>query len=54
LLGRVGVPDAAARVLDYPHHFSGGMRQRLLIAGLGAGQRRFEGRVFLPSREVAA
>ncbi len=32
LLGRVGVPDATRRVHDYPHHFSGGMRQRVLIA----------------------
>jgi oligopeptide/dipeptide ABC transporter ATP-binding protein len=32
LLARVGVPDAAARVHDNPHHFSGGMRQRVLIA----------------------
>ncbi|WP_297081510.1 ABC transporter ATP-binding protein [uncultured Demequina sp.] len=32
LLERVGIPDAARRVDDYPHEFSGGMRQRLLIA----------------------
>jgi len=32
LLTHVGVADAARRVDDYPHHFSGGMRQRVLIA----------------------
>jgi oligopeptide/dipeptide ABC transporter ATP-binding protein len=32
LLTHVGVIDAARRVNDYPHHFSGGMRQRVLIA----------------------
>ena len=32
LLTRVGVTDAARRIGDYPHHFSGGMRQRVLIA----------------------
>lgn len=32
LLERVGVSNAKARALDYPHHFSGGMRQRALIA----------------------
>ncbi|GAA0212367.1 dipeptide ABC transporter ATP-binding protein [Halobaculum roseum] len=28
----VGIPDAAERVDDYPHEFSGGMRQRVLVA----------------------
>ncbi|WP_439551497.1 ABC transporter ATP-binding protein [Falsiroseomonas sp.] len=32
LLTRVQIPDAARRVDDYPHQFSGGMRQRVLIA----------------------
>ena len=32
LLDLVGVPDAARRVHAYPHEFSGGMRQRVLIA----------------------
>ena len=32
LLGRVAIPDAAKRLHDYPHHFSGGMRQRVMIA----------------------
>jgi oligopeptide transport system ATP-binding protein len=32
LLKMVGVPDAAKRVDDYPHQFSGGMRQRVMIA----------------------
>ncbi|WP_020660002.1 ABC transporter ATP-binding protein [Amycolatopsis benzoatilytica] len=32
LLDRVGIPHAKSRVDDYPHQFSGGMRQRVMIA----------------------
>ncbi|HEY3559077.1 MAG TPA: ABC transporter ATP-binding protein [Kribbella sp.] len=32
LLELVGIPDAARRIDDYPHQFSGGMRQRVMIA----------------------
>ena len=32
LLDSVGIPDAERRVDDYPHEFSGGMRQRAMIA----------------------
>jgi peptide/nickel transport system ATP-binding protein len=32
LLRQVGIPDAATRVRSYPHEFSGGMRQRAMIA----------------------
>jgi peptide/nickel transport system ATP-binding protein len=32
LLGLVGIPDPGGRVDDYPHEFSGGMRQRAMIA----------------------
>ena len=32
MLGRVGIPQPATRVEDYPHQFSGGMRQRAMIA----------------------
>jgi len=32
LLDLVGIPDARARLQSYPHQFSGGMRQRVMIA----------------------
>ena len=32
LMRMVGIPDAEHRVDDYPHQFSGGMRQRIMIA----------------------
>src|SRR5450830_1573898 len=32
LLQLVGIPKAAGRIKDYPHQFSGGMRQRVMIA----------------------
>jgi oligopeptide/dipeptide ABC transporter ATP-binding protein len=32
LLDRVGIPSAKTRLRDYPHQFSGGMRQRAMIA----------------------
>jgi peptide/nickel transport system ATP-binding protein len=37
LLEQVGIPDAAQRIGDYPHQFSGGMRQRVVIAVALAG-----------------
>jgi peptide/nickel transport system ATP-binding protein/oligopeptide transport system ATP-binding protein len=33
LMERVGIPAATRRRRDYPHEFSGGLRQRVLIAG---------------------
>ena len=32
VLTEVGIPDARKRLKDYPHQFSGGMRQRVMIA----------------------
>jgi oligopeptide transport system ATP-binding protein len=32
LLGKVGIPNPQQRAKDFPHHFSGGMRQRAMIA----------------------
>lgn len=32
MLDHVGIPAAASRLQDYPHQFSGGMRQRVMIA----------------------
>jgi len=37
LLEQVGIPDPARRIDDYPHQFSGGMRQRIVIAMALAG-----------------
>jgi oligopeptide transport system ATP-binding protein len=32
LMSATGIPEAAKRAKDYPHQFSGGMRQRIMIA----------------------
>jgi ABC-type dipeptide/oligopeptide/nickel transport system ATPase component len=38
LLHELGVPDAGRRAVSYPHEFSGGMRQRVVIAMALAGE----------------
>ncbi len=38
LMQLVGIPDGDRRIEDYPHQFSGGMRQRVLIAMALAGE----------------
>ncbi|MFQ6014474.1 MAG: ABC transporter ATP-binding protein [Anaerolineae bacterium] len=37
MLSRVGIPDSTERIDNYPHEFSGGMQQRVLIAMALAG-----------------
>lgn len=32
MLSKVGIPDPTKRIDDYPHHMSGGMRQRVMVA----------------------
>ena len=38
LMNLVGIPDGDKRIYEYPHQFSGGMRQRVLIAMALAGK----------------
>lgn len=38
MLDKVGIPDASKRIHDYPYQFSGGMRQRVMIAMVMIGR----------------